>query len=165
MFLQVNLLVLVLFLQIEPLVIEMSVRKKLSLLVRLAEVNPFVVVLLPSKPIIGSNIRSSNPVGASSICPSKPIFGHSDRACKPIRVINIRASKPVSEHVSVSDVRPSEPTNFSHAPSSNTVSASKHSHKNRKDSLETRAVLLLYLLELEISGVAVQSIHQNSKKW
>ena len=37
--------------------------------------------------------------------------------------------------------------------------------KKRKDSLETRAVLLILLLELEISGVAVQSIHQSSKKW
>ena len=42
---------------------------------------------------------------------------------------------------------------------------SHHSHKKRKDSLETRAVLLIFSLELEISGVAVQSIHQNSKKW
>ena len=40
-----------------------------------------------------------------------------------------------------------------------------HSHKKRKDSLETRAVLLMFSLELEISGVAVQSIHQNSEKW
>ena len=104
-------------------------------------------------------------VGASSICPSKPIFGHSDCACKPICAIDIRASKPVSEHVSVSDVRLSEPTNISHGPSSNIVSASKHSNKNRKDSLETRTILLLFSLELEISGVAVQSIHQNSKKW
>ena len=37
------------------------------------------------------------------------------------------------------------------------------SHKKRKDSLETRVVLLIFLLELEISGVAVQIIHQNSK--
>ena len=35
----------------------------------------------------------------------------------------------------------------------------------RKDSLKTRAVLSIFSLELEISGVAVQSIHQNSKKW
>ena len=42
---------------------------------------------------------------------------------------------------------------------------SNHSHKKQKDSLETWAVLLLFLLELEMSGVAVQSIHQNSKKW
>ena len=40
-----------------------------------------------------------------------------------------------------------------------------HSHKKRKDSLETRTVLLIFSLELEISGLAVQSIHQNSKKW
>ena len=39
-----------------------------------------------------------------------------------------------------------------------------HSHKKQKDSLETWAVLLLFLLELEMSGVAVQSIHQNSEK-
>ena len=40
-----------------------------------------------------------------------------------------------------------------------------HSHKKRKDSLETRAVLLIFSTELEIFGVAVQSIHQNSEKW
>ena len=31
-------------------------------------------------------------------------------------------------------------------------------------SLETRAALLIFLLELEISGVAVQSIHQSKKE-
>ena len=41
----------------------------------------------------------------------------------------------------------------------------KHSYKKRIDSLETQAVLLMLLLELEIFGVAVQSIHQNTKKW
>ena len=40
-----------------------------------------------------------------------------------------------------------------------------HSHKKRKDSLETRAVLLTFSPELEIFGVAAQSIHQNSEKW
>ena len=40
-----------------------------------------------------------------------------------------------------------------------------HSHKKRKDSLETRTVLLIFLIELEISGVAVQRIHQNSEEW
>ena len=35
----------------------------------------------------------------------------------------------------------------------------------RKDSLETQAVLLIFSLELEISGVVVQSIHQSCKKW
>ena len=40
-----------------------------------------------------------------------------------------------------------------------------HSYKKRNNSLETRAVLLTFLLELEISGVVVQRIHQNSKKW
>ena len=40
-----------------------------------------------------------------------------------------------------------------------------HSRKKRKDSLETRAILLIFSLELEISEVALQSIHQNSKKW
>ena len=41
----------------------------------------------------------------------------------------------------------------------------QHSHKKRKDSLETQAVLLIFSPELEIFGMAVQSIHQNSKKW
>ena len=40
-----------------------------------------------------------------------------------------------------------------------------HSHKKRNNSPETRAVLLIFLLELEIPGVTVQSIRQNSKKW
>ena len=40
-----------------------------------------------------------------------------------------------------------------------------HSHKKRKDSLETQAVLLTFSPELEIFGVSVQSIHQNSEKW
>ena len=39
-----------------------------------------------------------------------------------------------------------------------------HNHKKRKDSLENRAVLLISL-ELEISEVALQRIHQNRKKW
>ena len=37
-------------------------------------------------------------------------------------------------------------------------------HKKRKDSLETRALLLMFSLELEICGMAVQSIHQSSEK-
>ena len=41
----------------------------------------------------------------------------------------------------------------------------RHSHKKRKFSLETQTVLLIFLLKLEISQVAVQRIHQNSKKW
>ena len=40
-----------------------------------------------------------------------------------------------------------------------------HSQKKRKDSLGTRAVLLIFSLELEISGLAIQRIHQNSEKW
>ena len=40
-----------------------------------------------------------------------------------------------------------------------------HGHKKREDSLETRAVLLIFLLELEIAGAVVQSIHRNSEKW
>ena len=40
-----------------------------------------------------------------------------------------------------------------------------HSHQKRKDNLETRAVLLISSIELDISGMAVQSIDQNSKKW
>ena len=38
------------------------------------------------------------------------------------------------------------------------------SHKKRRYSLKTRAVLLIFSLELEISGVAVQSIHQKTTK-
>ena len=38
----------------------------------------------------------------------------------------------------------------------------KNSHKKRKDSLETRVVLLIFFLELEISGVAVEGIHQTA---
>ena len=34
-----------------------------------------------------------------------------------------------------------------------------HGHKKQKDNLETRAILLIFPLELEISGVAVQRIH------
>ena len=40
-----------------------------------------------------------------------------------------------------------------------------HSHTKRKDSLETRTVLLIFLLELEMSRVAAQVAHQNSEKW
>ena len=40
-----------------------------------------------------------------------------------------------------------------------------HNHKKWNDSLETWAVLLMFLLELEISGVVVLSIHQNSEEW
>ena len=39
------------------------------------------------------------------------------------------------------------------------------SHKKRKDSLETLVVLLIFSLERKISGVTVQGIHQNIKKW
>ena len=39
-----------------------------------------------------------------------------------------------------------------------------HSHKKRKDSLETQAVLMIFSLEIEISGVAIQSIHQKQRK-
>ena len=37
------------------------------------------------------------------------------------------------------------------------------SHKKRKDSLEPRAVPLIFLLELEMSGVAVQSTIKRAK--
>ena len=40
-----------------------------------------------------------------------------------------------------------------------------HSEKKQKDSLETRGVLLIFLLELEMSGVVVQQMHQNTKKF
>ena len=45
------------------------------------------------------------------------------------------------------------------------VTQYNHSHKKWKDSLETREVLLIFSLELEISAVAIPKIHQNSKKW
>ena len=38
-----------------------------------------------------------------------------------------------------------------------------HSYKKRKKSLETPALLLIFLLELEIFGVAVQRMHQTAK--
>ena len=41
----------------------------------------------------------------------------------------------------------------------------KHSLKKRKDSIEKRAVLLIFSFELEIAGIGVQRIHQNSEKW
>ena len=41
----------------------------------------------------------------------------------------------------------------------------EHSHDKRCYSLETRVVLLIFLLVLEISGVVVQFINQNSEKW
>ena len=37
-----------------------------------------------------------------------------------------------------------------------------HSHKKQKDSLEILAVLLIFLLELEINGVAVQNPKQSN---
>ena len=40
-----------------------------------------------------------------------------------------------------------------------------YSHKKRKGSLETWAVLLIFLLKRKISGVTMLIIHQNSKKW
>ena len=42
-----------------------------------------------------------------------------------------------------------------------TVTTFLHSHKKRKDSLETRDVLLTFSLKRDISGVAVQEIHEN----
>ena len=40
-----------------------------------------------------------------------------------------------------------------------------HSEKKQKDSLKTWGVLLIFLLELEMSEVVVQQMHQNTKKW
>ena len=41
-----------------------------------------------------------------------------------------------------------------------------HNHKKQKNSLETQVVSLIFSLKnYEISGVAVQGIRQNSKKW
>ena len=45
------------------------------------------------------------------------------------------------------------------------LSSWHRSHKKKKDSLEIRVILLIFSLELEISGVAVQRILQNSEKW
>ena len=42
-----------------------------------------------------------------------------------------------------------------------TVTTFLHSHKKRKDSLETQDVLLTFSLKRDISGVAVQEIHEN----
>ena len=41
----------------------------------------------------------------------------------------------------------------------------EHRQKKWKDSLDTRAVLLIISLELEISGVVVRGIHQSNEKW
>ena len=41
----------------------------------------------------------------------------------------------------------------------------RHIYKKRKDSLKTRAVFLTFSFELEIYGVYVQRIHQNSERW
>ena len=38
-----------------------------------------------------------------------------------------------------------------------------HNHKKQKNSLETQVVLLIFSLELEISGVAVQRIYTSNK--
>ena len=40
-----------------------------------------------------------------------------------------------------------------------------HGDKKLKDSLEARGVLLIFSLEVEESGVAVQKIYESSKKW
>ena len=40
-----------------------------------------------------------------------------------------------------------------------------HIYKKRKYTLDTRAVLLIFSIELKIYVVVVQSIHQKSKKW
>ena len=47
---------------------------------------------------------------------------------------------------------------------SHKFAALQHSHKKRTDCLKTRAVLLMFWLELEISGVAIQEIHQKNEK-
>ena len=40
---------------------------------------------------------------------------------------------------------------------------SKHSHKKWKDILKTRSVMLIFLLEIKISGVAIKKTLQTSK--
>ena len=37
-----------------------------------------------------------------------------------------------------------------------------YSHKKRRDRLETRAVLLIFLVEFDFFGVAVHEIYRNS---
>ena len=44
------------------------------------------------------------------------------------------------------------------------INSLKDRHKKQKDSLERWTAFLIFLIELEISGVAIQGIHQNSKK-
>ena len=44
------------------------------------------------------------------------------------------------------------------------LSSWHYSHKKQKNNLEIQVILLIFSLELEISGLAVQRIHQNSKK-
>ena len=46
---------------------------------------------------------------------------------------------------------------------SHTQAFLNRSHKKQKDSLETWAVFLI--VELQIYGVAVKRIHQDSEKW
>ena len=41
----------------------------------------------------------------------------------------------------------------------------QHSLEKREDSLETRAVLMVFSVEIETVGVVVQTIYQYSKKW
>lgn len=41
----------------------------------------------------------------------------------------------------------------------------KQSQKKCKDILETRVVILIYLLELEISVMILWGIYQDSEKW
>ena len=52
-----------------------------------------------------------------------------------------------------------------YSPNSNFMTLAKLMAKLNTLKMETRALLLMFWLELEISGVAVQGIHQNSKKW
>lgn len=81
MFLPVNLLLLVHFVQINPFVGASSVSPGKLICgsnVSLTELGS-TIVFHPSKPIMGSNIRSTKPVDATSIFPSKLIFGSSIR--------------------------------------------------------------------------------------
>ena len=48
---------------------------------------------------------------------------------------------------------------------SHTQAFLNRSHKKQKDSLETWAVFLIFSVELQIYGVAVKRIHQDSEKW
>ena len=85
MFTQVNLLVLVPFVQVNPFYGSNDCLSK-SITSSIAR---------PSKLVSGSNVRSIKPVSVSCICPSKQTCGSNIRPSKTFSTINVHASKPV----------------------------------------------------------------------